>query len=341
MAKAVKLADIAKRVGVSTVTVSKALSGQKGVSEEMRGRIQKLADELGYRQPSAVKREAAKKPGYQIGVLVEESYLDQYDSFYWQMYQQVSAYALSCECFTMMEVVGREAEERQRLPKLLQERKVHGIIVIGRMPSLFLRLLREAGNVPVVYMDFTDESQEADAVLSDSYYGAYYLTNYLLGQGHRKIAYVGTLLATGSIADRYFGYVKALLEHGIRPREDWLLNDRDVASGYIREELLRLPEEMPTAFFCNCDLTAGKLIQKLEAAGLRVPEDISVAGFDNYIYPGVCDIGITTYEVNLTAMAEKTVEILISRIGRESGRRGTHVVAGRLVVKDSVRKLCP
>lgn len=82
MAKAVKLADIAARVGVSTVTVSKALSGQKGVSEEMRARIRKLADEMGYRQPSAVKKETGKTRSYTIGVLIEEEYLDKYESFY-------------------------------------------------------------------------------------------------------------------------------------------------------------------------------------------------------------------------------------------------------------------
>ena len=80
MAKAVKLADIAEQLGVSTVTVSKALSGQKGVSEAMREKIKQLADELGYKQPSAVKKEKSVK-SYNIGVLVSEKYLGEYASF--------------------------------------------------------------------------------------------------------------------------------------------------------------------------------------------------------------------------------------------------------------------
>lgn len=339
MAKAVKLADIAEKVGVSTVTVSKALSDQKGVSEEMRERIKKLAVELGYKQPSVVRRENIKKQSYNIGVLIQESYLDKYDSFYWQMYQQVSTCALSYECFTLMEVVSRRMEEQAELPKLLKEQKVHGVIVIGKMSSRFLKLLRESGSVPVVYLDFMDERQEADAVVSDSYYGAYYLTNYLLEQGHTRIAYVGTLLATSSITDRYFGYVKALIEHGIQPRKDWQLDDRDMTSGYIEEELIQLPDEMPTAFFCNCDLTAGKLIQKLKANGYRVPEDVSVVGFDNYIFPGICDVKITTYEVDQVAMATQAVKILVKRMGREPWHHGIHVVEGRLVIKESVGRI--
>lgn len=337
MAKAVKLADIAKKVGVSTVTVSKALSGQKGVSEEMREKIKKLADEMGYRPPSAARQGISRARSYNIGVLIEEKYLDKYESFYWKIYQQVSICALNCECFSMMEVVSSRMEEQMEVPKVIREQKVHGIIVIGRMPGRYLKLLKENKSVPVVYIDFTDDDQDTDAVVSDSYYGAYHLVSYLIDQGHTRIAYVGTLLATSSITDRYFGYAKALLEHGIPLREDWQLDDRLVSSGYIQEELMLIPEEMPTAFFCNCDLTAGKLIRKLQQGGYRVPEDISVVGFDNYIYPGICDVGITTYEVNQAEMASKAVNILVKRMGNESGSHRTHMVEGHIVVKESVK----
>lgn len=104
MAKAVKLADIAEQVGVSTVTVSKALSGQKGVSEEMREKIKNLAEELGYRSPSETKRQSAEKQ-YNIGVLIQEVYLDKYDSFYWKMYQEVNKKAVSRGCFTLLESI--------------------------------------------------------------------------------------------------------------------------------------------------------------------------------------------------------------------------------------------
>ena len=129
MAKAVKLADIAERVGVSTVTVSKALSGQKGVSEEVREKIRSIAEELGYQQPSAARKSQNQK-SYNIGILISERFLDKYESFYWQMYQAVATRATAKECFTMLEVIGMPEEENGRMPKLVQERKVDGIIVI-------------------------------------------------------------------------------------------------------------------------------------------------------------------------------------------------------------------
>lgn len=337
MAKTVKMEDIAKRVGVSTVTVSKALAGQKGVSEEMRTRIKALADEMGYVQPSRTRRTGLRK-SYNIGLLIEESYMDKYDSFYWQMYQQIATKAIEWECFTLMEVVNRQTEDGPELPKLLREQKVDGVIVLGKMQKDFLTMLKNSTSIPVVYMDFTDEERAVDAVVSDSFYGAYELTNYLFSMGHEKIAYVGTLLATASITDRYLGYVKSMLEHGTALREDWRIDDRDMRSGYIDvENLMQIPKDMPTAFVCNCDLTAGKLINKLQAQGYRVPEDVSVVGYDNYIYPGICDVEITTYEVDLGEMAKRAVSVLLDRMQGHAGLTGTHIVEGHLVVKDSVR----
>lgn len=339
MAKAVKLADIAERLSVSTVTVSKALSGQKGVSEEMRTKIKQLADEMGYRQPSAHRVEKVNR-SYNIGVLIAERYLDKYDSFYWQMYQQVATKAVAKECFTLMEVVSAEMEQEKELPKLVQEQKADGIIIIGCLFDSYLEFLNEYVGIPLIYLDFCDEKQNTDAVISDSFYGAYRLTNYLFDMGHRNIAYVGTVLATGSIMDRYLGYTKSLLEHGVQIRKEWVIDDRDRNTGKTDiENLMQLPAEMPTAFVCNCDLTASFLIKKLQEAGYRVPEDISVAGYDNYLFPGLCDVAITTYEVDMKEMARRTIRMLIKKISGEPYRQGICIVEGHMVIKDSVKKL--
>lgn len=339
MAKAVKLADIADIMNVSTVTVSKALSGQKGVSEEMREKIKKLAQEMGYRSPSAVKLSGTRK-SYNIGVVVSERYFDQYESFYWQMYQQVATRAVSKECFTMLEVLSSKSEQNLELPKLIQENKVDGLIIIGLLKEDYLALIEQKVRVPMVYLDFYDRNYENDAVITDNYYGMYRVTNYLFEMGHKDIAYVGTLLYTSSITDRYFGYAKALLEHGQRVREDWIIDDRNLDNGQRDNGFsFLLPEQMPTAFVCNCDLTAGVLINLLQEKGYRVPEDISVVGFDNYIHPSVCKVGITTYEVDLKEMARKTINNLIRKMNKEYYKPGISIIEGHLVIKDSVKKM--
>lgn len=338
MAKAVKLSDIAARVNVSTVTVSKALSGQKGVSEEMREKIMEIADELGYKQPSAYRREAreaAKQKSYNIGVIIADYYLGKYESFYSQMYQQFAARAGNKGCFCLLEIISSGQEKSAEVPMMIREKKVDGIIVIGRLADKYLDMLSESG-IPVVGMDFYTNDPNFDSVVSDSYFGAYRVTRYLFEKGHKDIAYVGTIGATTSITDRFMGYAKALSENGQQPKLDWIINDRDMDLKILDATSMNLPDNMPTAFFCNSDQTAGYLIRKLENAGYRVPEDISVAAFDNFLPPGTCDVRITSYEVDMKEMAKRALSMMIHKISGETYKQGTYIVGGHIVEKNSV-----
>lgn len=338
MAKTVKLADIAEKVGVSTVTVSKALSGQKGVSEEMREKIKQLADELGYRSPSENKRQTTEKQ-YNIGVIIQEVYLDKYDSFYLTMYQELNKRAVARGCFTLLESMSRESVLSNVMPLLVQEKKVDGLIVVGDMTQTYMEHLEEKAGIPVVCMDFYNDTINLDTVISNSFYGTYALTNYLFQMGHKKIAYVGTVGTTNSITDRYLGYAKSLLEHHIEVRKDYVIDDRDTKTGRMDlDKYYQLPEDMPSAFVCNCDLAASYLIRKLRANGYRVPEDISVVGFDNYLFPGLCDIGITTYEVNIGEMTRRVVHKIVRKIANENYTAGVFIVDGHMVIKDSVTR---
>ncbi|MCD7708399.1 MAG: LacI family DNA-binding transcriptional regulator [Clostridiales bacterium] len=339
MAKSVRLIDIAKRVGVSTVTVSKALSGKSGVSEEMRRKIKAIADEMGYRQPSA-QRIAQESKSYDIGVLIAERYVQKYESFYLKMYQQVATVAVGMDCFALIEIVSAQNEGAAEIPKMIRDRKADGIIVIGRFIDEYLDMLENLDDVPLLYLDFFDERRETNAVISDSYYGMYRMTNYLFDMGHRDIAYVGTLTATTSITDRYFGYARAMLQHGVPLRDDWCIPDRDIPTGITDlNGMMKLPEDMPTAFVCNCDLTASELIKKLSARGLRVPDDVSVVGFDNFLPPGRCDVPITTYEVDMNQMAFVAVRRMVRTLEHKPDPAGLRIVEGRMVEKASVRKL--
>lgn len=337
MAKTVKLADIAKEVGVSVVTVSKALSGQKGVSEEMRERIIKLADELGYRQPSAALKPSVER-GLNIGIIIHEKHFSKYNSFYLQMYQLLTTELVGQGDFSLLEVISRDMEVKQVLPNLLKEDKADALILLGEFTKDYCDSIKDKVDIPIVYLDFCDENQDVVSVISDSFYGSYYLTNYLFDNGHKDIAFVGSLLETTSITDRYLGYVKSMMEHGKTVRPEWQIEDRDKNTGVIFEpERIPLPMEMPTAFVCNCDLTAGVLIKRLEKDGYRVPEDFSVVGYDNFIFPGVCDVDITTYEVDVLQMVKTTVDLLGKIFKKEDVQYGMHIVTGHLVIKNSVK----
>lgn len=335
MGKSVKLSDIAKQLNVSTVTVSKALAGKSGVSLELRDKIKELANELGYKRPAVNQTETQT---YNLGVLVSELYLEKNTSFYWELYQNVVTHAAKKDCFTMLEVLSLEDEKNLVISKMVREKKADGIIVIGRINKQYLTLLKENSDVPLIYLDFYYDSSNDDFIISDSFYGTYIMTNYLFEMGHKNIGFVGTVLATSSITDRYFGYSKSLLEHGMKQREDWILNDRDLITKDLKIEL---PEELPSAFVCNCDRAAYELMRTLVKKGYRIPEDVSVVGFDNYYTPVVSDVDValTTYEVDMKEMARMSIHIMIKKLHKEHYKSGITMVQGRVVIRDSVKKI--
>lgn len=335
MSKSVRLSDIAQVLDVSTVTVSKALAGKKGVSDELRDKIKKLASEMGYKLPkSEVKNNINAK---NIGILVSERYLTKYNSFYWELYQDVVIEGAKKDCFCILEVLNMKDEEDLEKPKLICNGNIDGLIVIGKIKDEYCKLLKKTLNVPFIFLDFYSKDFTYDCIISDSYYGTYLLTNYLIEKGHRDIAFVGTVLATSSITDRYYGYSKALLEHNIEQKKEWIINDRNLNNGIIDFDSIIFPKQMPTAFVCNCDLVASVFIEKLEDSGYKVPEDISVVGFDNYLFPNPKNLNITTYEVNMVRMSHEAVKYLLKSIKDNNYRSGINVVSGRIVVGNTVK----
>lgn len=341
MAKTVRLIDIGKKLNVSAVTVSKALSGQKGVSEEMREKIVHLADEMGYKR-SETQIESAKEKSFTIGVIVAERYLGENQSFYWKLYQEISKWAISRNCFPVLEVISHKVEQRRELPKVILEKKADGLIVMGEFKHGYAEFLAENILVPAVNLDTTGHGKMTDCVVSNNLMGGYEMTNYLFQMGHSKIGFVGTRLSIPSIDDRFLGYLKSLMEHGVTIREEWIIEDRDRETGFVDvEHKFNLPKEMPTAFFCNCDGTANLLIQKLARSGYTVPEDISVIGFDNYIPDQLGTVGLTTYEINTREMAKRTVHIILHKLRNDNYSTGIFILPGKFVERNSVKRIAP
>lgn len=333
MKKNVTMKDIATRLGVSTVTISKALSNKDGVSDELRDKIKEIAEEMGYRYNSLAK---GMKEGrsYNIGIIIAERYIND-DAFYLKMYQSAVKSLAKVNYYGIMEIIPRSIEKELILPNVIADNKVDGIIILGQLNTHYVDVIKEAG-IPLVFLDFYDEHLDVDAVISDSVYGAYVLTNYLISEGHKKIGFVGNIFATSSILDRYLGYYKALLAADIPLREEWILNDRDEVGAFVDIEL---PEHMPTAFVCNCDEVAYLFIKKLRKEGYTIPEDVSVVGFDNYIFANLSSPRLTTVEVNIDMMAETAVEAIIRKLQEENYSLGRKVISGRLIIRDSVNSI--
>jgi len=332
--KTITMKDIALRLNVSTVTVSKALSDKEGVSRELKDQIRKAADEMGYRYNAAA-RMIKDGISYNIGIIVSERFIHHEGAFYSKMYQSAIKKLSDVNYYGLLEIVADEDEENCAVPNIIQHNKVDGVIILGQMEYKYVKMI-EKYNIPFLFLDFYNEDYTVDSIIGDSIYGTYILTNYLIEKGHRKIGFVGSILQTSSILDRYVGYYKAMIQNQLTFEKEWIIEDRDKKGKFIE---FKLPEKMPTAFVCNCDEVAYYFVQRLNKEGYRVPEDISVVGFDNYIYATLTKPQLTTFESNIDNMAENAVEAIIRKVRDKNYVLGRKVISGKLVIRDSVKDI--
>lgn len=334
MRKSVRMADIAKKLHVSNVTVSKALADKEGVSEELRAKIKELAAEMGYRYKNPVKpfREGIT---CNIGIVVAERFMNTNRSFYWEIYQNILDSLKAFSYYGIIEIIKPNIERNLFLPSFIENNKVDGLIALGQMSVEYLHLLSDQ-HIPMVLLDFYEEDLGLSTILSDNFYGAYCATNYLFQNGHTRIGFVGTLNATSSIQDRFLGYYKSLMTHGLDKRPDWIIDDRK--NGELFTEF-QLPAEMPTSFVCNCDETAYHFINYLNTQGYSVPEDISIVGFDNYIFATLCRPQLTTINVDMRRLVSATITALFHQIKKPYYTPERILVSGNLVCRNSVKNI--
>lgn len=333
--KTVTMSDIAKAMNVSTVTVSKALGDREGVSEALRERIKQKAMEMGYRIHTNG-RSVKEGLTYNIGIVVAKHFISEPSAFYWIMYKHLVELLQNQNYYGMLEVVEDDASGTCEIPNSVRNKKVDGLILLGQFSDPYIDKLMSF-YIPTVFLDFYGSRDDAETILSDSFYGSYILTSHLIDNGHQRIGFIGNIGSTSSIQDRYLGYYKALLENHLALRLDWVISDRN-SQGEIFKSF-ELPDEMPTAFVCNCDEVAFRLVNQLNNIGYKIPDDISIVGYDNHTFSTMCQPHLTTMDVNIHRMASEAADIILHKIRDCNYKRGRTLVTGQLICRDSVKNL--
>jgi len=334
MTKKVTMQDVANRVGVSKVTVSKALRGNKDISDNMKERIKEAAAETGYIFNAQIKT-ATNDETHCIGIISAERFFGQEDYFYIDLYRLVSKYLERIHYTCMFHILDFDNEKNQVIPTMIGDKKVDGVILLGQLTKEFVKKIVQL-NIPLVFLDFYYDKVNVDSVNTDNFFGTYEITNDLIEKGHKKIAFVGNLNLTSSIQDRFLGYYKSILEYKLSFKNSWIINDRTDDSIWID---IPLPTDMPTAFVCNCDKTALILIEKLKSSGYRVPEDCSVVGFDDSMHAMQSSPNISTVRVDLDEMARVVVKMISKKVNDIGTQYGRVMIKGKLVMRDSARRI--
>ncbi len=334
MKEKVSMVDIANELGISKVSVSKALSDREGVSDELREKVKQVATRLGYRFNNSA-RSLKTDRQYNIGILISEKFIMDKEAYYFYVSGEIIRKLDEYHISGIMEIITEFQEIHALPPRCYNERKVDGLIVLGQLQCEYLQMI-ESLEMPAVFFDFYVKNAKIDSIVADNFFSGYTLTNLLISKGHKSIAYVGSIMATSSIQDRYLGYYKALIENQIPLCHDFVIEDRDDHGRLIP---IQLPSELPTAFVCNCDQVAYSLIQELKRRGKRVPQDCSVVGFDNSLYSTLTDPQITTVDHNIEKMVSTAVKVITKKIINPQRTYDRILIPGTIIERSSVEEI--
>ncbi|MCL2080325.1 MAG: LacI family transcriptional regulator [Oscillospiraceae bacterium] len=344
--------DIAKQAGVSTATVSYVMNGTKHVSDDKRRRVNDVIEKTNY-QPNRMAKSLRIKKTNVIGVLAED--ILAFPSA--KIINGISEYVEQTDYHILLndlrllesllnkydQVTYQKERINSALSLLVYGAKVDAVIYIGMFNRDIPEILADI-NKPIVVAYSTSSDPSASSVTYDSENICAQITQYILEKGHRDIAVITGPLDTMPTRERLKGILKATKGAGIT-LDDAMIKSGDWGreSGYIRMNgLLRKKNgALPTAVIAMNDIMAAGAIDAIREAGLRVPEDISIVGFDNreiseYTYPK-----LTTAEIDLKRIGYKAAEEAARRIsddGENSGMREI-IVPSKIIIRDTVKDI--
>jgi len=334
----ITMKEIARRAGVSPSTISLAFRNSSRIPVETKHKILRIASELNYVYPRKINR---KVHGI-ISLIIEQLPIPAIsDSFCGEIIQGMEAavreYGYHLSLYTMHIENGNAI-----VPPTIKEGTVDGILILGGgdISDDFIRELLKTG-LPTVLVDNYVIGERVDCVIPDNITGAAIATEYLIKLGHRRIGIIKGPKKYKTLTDRFLGYIEALEAHNIEI-DPQLIPEKishGPAKGYLETKyLLQLPNP-PTAIFAISDKTAMGALQAIREANLRVPEDISLIGFDDIVEAAHLNPPLTTVRVPKKEMGEIAVVKLLSAINRENYNPSKTVLYTELVERESCQSL--
>jgi DNA-binding LacI/PurR family transcriptional regulator len=318
--------DVAERAGVSKSLVSLVLRGASNISDAKKAAVIKAAADLGYR-PNLAARSLVQRRSHIIGVLVS----DLHNPFFHETVDGIYAAALEADYRPLL-TSGQLAVAREVLGiETLLELRVDGMIRTSPRVSL-AKVNEVAMTVPTVAVGITSRSDRFDTIAGDERIGTSLVVDHLVELGHRRIAHIDGANGAGA-RPRRAQYERAMLRHGLGDHIQIVHGDFTEQGGIEgMTKLLRL-KPLPTAVFMANDFSAMGGLQVLDDAGLRVPEDISLVGYDNLEAVEYHRISLTTVDQPRFNMGHQAVTLLLERLERHRVEAKHVVLPPKLVVR--------
>jgi LacI family transcriptional regulator len=309
---------IAKLAGVSRSTVSRVITGHPNVKAATRQRVEKVIQEVNY-SPNSIARGLARGTLNIVALLVG----DIRNPFYSEIARSVEDIASREGYMVVLCDTDYDFKKEKLYLNAAKQYGFAGLILMTAMDSEELIPVLDGMQCPVVLLNRYIHSYESDVVLVDNYQGGYMVAQHLTELGHRHIGFLaGPELSTAS-SERGKGFRQGLEDAGIKLKSsDIAYGNLQMPSGYEYGKKISRMKRRPTAIFAGNDLMALGIIQALSEEGIRVPEDISIVGYDDLPVTSVSPIALTTVRQPQSQMGEVAMSMLIERIqGSQAGSR--------------------
>jgi DNA-binding LacI/PurR family transcriptional regulator len=338
MPEKVTIRQIAEKIGVSVATVSIALHNKPGVSDEIRAKVKSTAKKMGYilkTTPLVVHHERLNTLG--LLVKTEPNLSPPSNPFYSRVIAGVDE---ACKdlglnlLFSMLPV--DEHNRPQKLPPFIKDNMVDGFLMVGTFLDETISFILEEWTVPIVLVDGYSDTERYDMVVSDNFGASYQAVEYLIIKGHKHIAMIGgEPKCYPSLRDRRHGYARAVKDSAL---ENLYYANFNISSSQGEIEVAELLKNNPqiTAVFAINDNVAVSAIQTVQKMGMRVPDDISVIGYDDTVLATMVTPKLTTMQVDTIAMGQGSAHLVSLRMHRPDAKRITLVVHPQLIERESV-----
>ncbi len=305
--RAPTMEDVAREAGVSRALVSLVMRERPNVSEERRRRVQDAAAKLGYR-PNAMARSLASRRTKTVGVILD----DLRNPFFAEIAGGVEELASEVGYQLLLAAGGRQARRERVALGALLEHRVSGLILVSPRMSAG-DIAAAAAEAPLVLVGRALRGVDADTVLINEAHGTGLVLDHLIGLGHEAIAHVDGGSGAGG-PQRRSAYLRGMRAHRLGRHTLVIPGDFTEEAGVsAAAELLRLPA-LPTAIFAANDMVAAGLLGGLESAGVEVPRDVSIVGYDNISIAHLAHVSLTTVHQPRTEMGRLALELLLDRI---------------------------
>ncbi len=303
--------DVAKTANVSTATVSLVINNHERISPETRFKVNKAIEELNYHPFRSARGLVSQKTG-NLGFILTEDHFLRSEPFYTRIFLGTEFAARENEFYILLTTIPSNFKAGDRLPRFVLERNIDGIIIAGKVPSDLISSL-ERYNLPLVFVDYYPDNNKYSEVLIDNISGGKKAIQCLIKLGHKDIGFIAGDILHPSIKDRFQGYKMALEEAGLHYDINYYVTDEENPArenGYnAAKKLLGKNKKITALFACNDAMAIG-VMQYLKENKIKIPEDISIIGFDNVEADLSLDPTLSTISVEKTDMGIEAIRLM-------------------------------